>query len=98
MGLNVGASRVLFNDTNEHLIRLFEVFGRMDKETVFGEISRIIDRFGLSRSWEKGYAHYRCGSSSDGLGDYNRKPFLELRKAFNERRERDCLLYTSRCV
>lgn len=93
VGLNVGASRVLFNDTNGHLIRLFEVFGRMDKEAAFGEISRIIDRFGLSRSWEKGYAHYRCGSSSDGLGDYNRKPFLELRRAFNERKVRDDLYY-----
>lgn len=89
VGINVAASKVTFNDTNECLIRLFDVFGRLDKELVFSEISRIIDRFELSRSWEKGYAYYQCGSSSDGLGSYNRQRFLKLREAFNGKEERD---------
>lgn len=93
VGINVSASRVLFNDTNGHLVRLFDVFGRLDKEQVFDGINRIIDRFGLSRSWEKGYAYYRCGSSSDGLGGYNREPFLALRSAFNGRKEHDDTYY-----
>ena len=93
VGINVSASRVLFNDTNGHLVRLFDVFWRLDKEQVFDGINRIIDRFGLSRSWEKGYAYYQCGSSSDGLGGYNREPFLALRSAFNGRKEHDDTYY-----
>ena len=93
VGINVSASRVLFNDTNGHLVHLFDVFGRLDKEQVFDGINRIIDRFGLSRYWEKGYAYYRCGSSSDGLGGYNKEPFLALRSAFNGRKEHDDTYY-----
>lgn len=89
VGINVAASKVTFNDTNECLIRLFDVFGHLDKDRVFSEISGIIDRFELSRSWEKGYGYYECGSSSDGLGAYNRPHFLKLREAFNGKEERD---------
>lgn len=89
VGMNVPTSKVLFNDTNPWLTGLFQVLEREKEEAVFQSIESIIDRFGLSKSWEYGYGHYRCENSGDGLASFNRQPFLRLREAFNGKGERD---------
>jgi DNA adenine methylase Dam len=47
-------------------------------------IDGVIERYGLSRSTEKGYSYYGCESAA-GLGKYNREPFLRLRDDFNKK-------------
>lgn len=46
----------------------------------------IIDKFGLSQSYIKGYDHYNVDSSS-GLGQYNKDAFLNLRSEFNKEKQ-----------
>ncbi|MDR2568879.1 MAG: Dam family site-specific DNA-(adenine-N6)-methyltransferase [Oscillospiraceae bacterium] len=86
VGININAKKVVFNDNNHHLLYLFNTFKNLGKETILSMIDEIIDRYGLSRSTEYGYAHYGCESSA-GLGNYNREPFLRLREDFNKANE-----------
>jgi len=84
VGINVNAESVIFNDSNERLLTLYNTLENLEKETTFDMINKIIKKYGLSRSTEKGYDFYKCDSSK-GLGDYNREPFLKLRRDFNEK-------------
>ena len=84
VGANVDANEVIFNDKSTHLLYLYNTFKNLGKETVLSMIDEIIEKYGLSRTTVKGYAHYGCESSA-GLGDYNREPFLRLREDFNKR-------------
>lgn len=86
VGVNINANKVIFNDNNSHLLYLFTTFKNLGKETMLSMIYELIDRYGLSRSTEKGYAFYDCESSA-GLGSYNREPFLRLREDFNKASE-----------
>jgi len=86
VGVNVNADRVVLNDNSPHLLYLYNTFKNLGKETVLKMIDEVIDKYGLSRSTENGYAFYDC-ESSGGLGDYNREPFLKLRKDFNKKNE-----------
>lgn len=92
VGINAGCSRVLFYDKSGPLIGLYRTFQQLGKEQVFAEIHRIIDQYGLSRSWEKGYAYYGCDSAS-GLGSYNKRPYLRLREDFNSQKGGSPLSY-----
>jgi adenine-specific DNA-methyltransferase len=86
VGVNVSAGKVVFNDNSPHLLYLYNTFKNLGKNTVLSMIEDVIDRYGLSRSTENGYEYYNCESSA-GLGDYNREPFLRLRKDFNRKEE-----------
>jgi DNA adenine methylase Dam len=86
VGVNINAENVIFNDNNPHLLYLFNTFKNLGKETMLRMIDEIIDRYGLSRSTDKGYAFYNCESSA-GLGNFNREPFLRLREDFNNSNE-----------
>lgn len=88
VGININAEKVVFNDSNHHLLQLFRTFKNLDKETMLSMIDEIIDRYRLSRSTENGYAFYNC-ESSVGLGNYNREPFLRLREDLNKASEDD---------
>jgi len=86
VGVNVNAERVIFNDNIPHLLYLYNAFKSLSKETMLNMIDDVITQYGLSRSAENGYDFYGCESSA-GLGEYNRKPFLQLRGDFNKRNE-----------
>jgi DNA adenine methylase Dam len=77
---------VILNDSNPHLLYLYNTFKNLGKAAVLDIIDEIIIKYGLSRSAENGYAFYGC-ESSGGLGDYNREPFLRLREDFNSKPE-----------
>ena len=83
VGINVNANKVVFNDNSPYLLHLFNTFKNLGKETMLGMIEEIIDKYGLSKVAEFGYAHYHCDSSK-GLADYNRGPFMRLREDFNK--------------
>ena len=98
VGINAPTSKVLFNDTNSWLTGLFEVLKDQEEQEVFRQTGDLIERFGLSKSWEHGYGYYHCENSGDGLASFNREPFLKLRKAFNGKKERDGEYYLMRYV
>lgn len=92
VGINVDCRRLVLNDLDEHLFRLFHTFQELDKEVVFKTIRRTIMKYGLSDSAANGYAFYGC-NGSDGLGRYNRAPFLRMRSDFNKQKNRDASYY-----
>jgi DNA adenine methylase Dam len=82
----VTAERVILNDNNPRLLYLYNTFKNLGKAALLDMIDEIIGKYGLSRSTENGYAFYGR-ESSGGLGEYNREPFLRLRKDFNRKQE-----------
>lgn len=92
VGINADCGKVLFNDKNGYLPSLYQTFKNTDKAVTFQVINEIIDTYHLSRANTYGYDSYGC-ESSGGLADYNREPFLKLRKDFNDYRERDYYYY-----
>ncbi|MDE7157109.1 MAG: DNA adenine methylase, partial [Lachnospiraceae bacterium] len=92
VGINLECNKVLFNDRNEYLIGMLEMFRRLSKEEIFDRIYKMIQKYQLSMVCEKGYEYYNC-NSSDGLGSYNRKGFISLRKDFNTKEEKDAEYY-----
>jgi adenine-specific DNA-methyltransferase len=92
VGVNAPCSRVVFNDKNPELAGLFNTFLKLPKSDVFTAVGGIIKKYGLSDSSVNGYAFYGC-KSPDGLGKYNREPFLKLRGDFNSLRGRGARYY-----
>lgn len=84
VGVNVDASRVLFNDNSSHLRYLYNTFKNLDKEETLKIIDDYIEQYGLSQVSKNGYAFYGC-ESSGGLGNFNRTPFLRLREDYNKK-------------
>ena len=92
VGINVKANRHIYNDTNSHLLCLYQTFKNNSKEITLKTIYSIIDKYGLSMSGKYGYNYYNC-ESGHGLGSYNKNNFLKMREDFNSRVERDDYYY-----
>ena len=88
VGINVNSDKVVFNDNSPYLLNLYNIFNNLEKETMLNMIDEVINKYGLSRVVEHGYAHYGCDSTK-GLGEYNREPFMRLREDFNKSNQ-DC--------
>ena len=86
VGINVESKSVIYNDLDLNLLRLYNTFKNLDKESVLEWIYQTIDKYGLSMVSNYGYDYYHCDSSK-GLGDYNRERFLKLREDFNKKKE-----------
>ena len=82
VGINYKADTTIFNDSNVNLIGLLRTFKSNDKQDTYDKLFAMIEKYGLSRTDQLGYDFYKC-NSSDGLTEYNRRPFLELRNDFN---------------
>jgi len=92
VGINILSQQILFNDINQPLISLLKTFKSLDTSTIFEKINHIIDKYGLSKSSEKGYEYYGC-TSDKGLASYNSKAFLKLRDTFNQCTQKDYNYY-----
>lgn len=92
VGINVKASKVVFNDIDIRLHCLYGTFKNLDYQTISKYINQIIETYGLSNSDKYGYKHYNCDSSA-GLGAYNKEAFLRLRKDFNAKAGEDYFYY-----
>ncbi len=96
VGINVAARRVVYNDSNSRLCRLYRTFRELGKEKVLDGIYGIIEEYGLSLVSRYGYGYYGCDSGR-GLASYNREGFLRLRADYNrgqgEEAFRDVMLY-----
>lgn len=89
VGVNVNAGQVILNDSSPILLYLYNTLKNLGVDVVFEMIDNIIKEYSLSDSTTSGYAFYGCNSST-GLGDFNCKPYLRLREAFNKKNEDYC--------
>jgi len=91
VGINAEAKNIVCIEKNRYVVNLLKLIQNNNFEDLNQEIVDIIDKFGLSQSYIKGYGHYGVDSSS-GLGQYNKKAFLKLRNEFNSEKTRINLL------
>lgn len=92
VGINVEANTVIYNDSDEHLLYLYNTLKNLDKEVTFAWIYQIIDKYHLSLVSKNGYSYYGC-ESSKGVGQYNKEHFLKLRDDFNKAINEDNYYY-----
>lgn len=92
VGINVEASSVIYNDSDEHLLYLYNTLKNLDKESTFEWIYQIIDKYQLSNVSKFGYKYYNC-ESNKGLSSYNKERFLRLREDFNNKKSEDYYYY-----
>lgn len=92
VGINVESKKVIYNDSDEHLLYLYNTFKNLDKKSTFDWIYQIIEKYNLSDVSRFGYDYYNC-NSSEGLGNYNKDKFLKLREDFNTKTSEDYYYY-----
>lgn len=92
VGINVSAERVIYNDSNQKLIGLFNSISKQDFASFDNKIKRLIKQYGLSDSTDNGYDFYGCSGNS-GLGSYNKTGFMKLRDDFNKLNRKDDKYY-----
>ncbi len=91
VGINAVAEKIICIENNRYVVDLLKLIQKINFEDLNLKIVETIDKFGLSQSYIKGY-HYYNADSSAGLGQYNKRAFLELRKEFNDDKSRIDLL------
>lgn len=82
VGVNVTAKKIICNDIDSNLIGLFSFFKGKSYDNLLPKIQEVINNFNLSDSEKNGYSFYNC-NSANGLGNFNRIGFLNLRETFN---------------
>lgn len=82
VGINVEARSKKFIDCNDKLIGLLNVFKNYDLNEILTEIERIIKVYKLSNTKTFGYEYYNS-NSLDGLAEYNRQKYMNLRNYYN---------------
>lgn len=96
VGINTSAERIVLNDSDKNVIRIFRLFRQYPTEQILEIIDGIIDRYGLSDSRTNGYAFYQC-ESARGLGTYNKEGYNRLRSELNNMKRRNDPVISSCC-
>jgi len=91
VGINANAKNIICIEKNKYVVELLELIQKNNFEDLNQKIIDIIDDFGLSQSYIKGYEFYTTDSST-GLGKYNKNLFLKLRNVFNKEKSRTDML------
>ena len=91
VGINAKASRIVCVEKNKYVTGLLQLIQKTNYDDLNQKILDIIERFGLSQSYIKGYDFY-CADSSSGLGKVNKEAFIKLRDQFNDNKDRIDLL------
>ncbi len=91
VGINANAQNTICVEKNRYVVNLLNLIKNNNFEDLNQRVIDIIDNFGLSKSYIKGYDFYHADSSA-GLGQYNKSKFLELRNEFNKDKTRIDLL------
>jgi DNA adenine methylase len=87
VAINANAkSGIVCIDNQKEVIRLYNTLKEMSIDKVFETIDSTIQRFGLSNTFQFGYEKYNC-MSGNGLSEYNKEKYLELRGFYNNRQE-----------
>jgi len=97
VGVNVNAKRIVCVDKQEEIIRVMDLFKKYEDGFIINSLEKIINKYQLSNSLLNGYEMYNC-TSDKGLGSYNKSRYLELRKDYNNMKdkttEKDLLFLT----
>jgi adenine-specific DNA-methyltransferase len=93
VGINANANKVICIEKNPYVVNLLKLIQKNNFEDIHQKVIYIIDKFGLSQSYIKGYGFYNVNSSG-GLGKVNKEAFLRARDAFNKDKTRIDLLLT----
>lgn len=88
VGINTPANNHIYIDNNETLINLFSLLQRIEPNELIARIERLIAQYHLSDVRTNGYEFYDC-NSRDGLSDFNRAGYLNLRNNFNAAKDRN---------
>jgi adenine-specific DNA-methyltransferase len=91
VGINASSENIVCLEKNSYVVNLLKYLQKTNFEDLSKNILNIIENFGLSQSYLKGYAFYNADSSI-GLGKYNKQAFLNLRAMFNRDKSRIDLL------
>lgn len=91
VGINAKAKNIICIEKNRYVVNLLKLIQNNNFEDLNKKVINIINKFGLSQSYIKGYDYYNAESSA-GLGQYNKNAFLELRNEFNKDKTRIDLL------
>ncbi len=91
VGINATAKNIICIEKNRYVVNLLKLIQKNNFGDLNEKIIDIINKFGLSQSYIKGYNYYNVESSA-GLGQYNKNAFLELRNEFNKDKTRIDLL------
>jgi len=92
VGVNVQAEKVIFNDANNKIVNLLNLFKASDKEMLVSDVFDFIKEYGLSLVSRYGYSYYGC-NSYDGVGSYNKQGYVRLREDFNKDKFKDKRTY-----
>lgn len=96
VAVNSNAKRIIAIDKEANLIRILELFKSYDYMEIVNKLDSIIEKYNLSNTYKNGYEFYGEDSSA-GLGKYNKKYYLKLRKDYNSMKdstERDFMFLT----
>ena len=91
VGINATAKKIICIEKNRYVVALLKLLQKNNFEDLNQNITDIINTFGLSQSYVKGYDFYGADSST-GLGTWNKKAFLRLRDEYNKNKSRIDLL------
>jgi adenine-specific DNA-methyltransferase len=91
VGINATAKNIICIEKNRYVVQLLKLIQNNNFEDLNQRVIDIIEKFGLSQSYIKGYDFYNADSSA-GLGQFNKNAFLELRNEFNKDKTRIDLL------
>lgn len=92
VGINTINNKIVFNDSEIHLIKLLRLLYVNELNQTLNTIESIIQKYKLSSSKYNGYEFYKC-NSSNGLANYNNDKYLKLRNDFNSRKRKDNYYY-----
>lgn len=85
VAINTDAEIIKCVDINPDLMNLMNYIKSMEYNELIELIEKKLDYYELSNSFKHGYEYYGC-NSSNGLGSYNKSPFLKLRSDYNKNR------------
>lgn len=91
VGINAKAQNITCIEKNKYVVKLLKLIQNNNFEDLNQRVIDIVDKFGLSQSYIKGYDFYSADSSA-GLGHYNKQAFIKLRNEFNKDKTRIDLL------
>lgn len=91
VGINANADKIICIEKNQNVVDLLRLIKKSNFEDLNQNIVSIIETYGLSQSYIRGYEFYNAESSA-GLGRVNKEAYLSLREAYNESKDIELLL------
>lgn len=94
VGINAKADRIICNDTQVHVVKLFKHLKTIDSKDFVRDVQEVIKKYKLSNTSELGYDFYDTNSSR-GVGAYNKENYMKLRDDFNKDLDNSLLFYVT---